>query len=56
MPLSDDIDIAINPDWVVTIVEPAATLKKSYEERMNGRRISEYNSDSSFNESVESNN
>ena len=38
MPLSDDTDIAINPDWVVTIVEPAATLKKSYEERMNGRR------------------
>jgi hypothetical protein len=37
MPLSDDTDIAINPDWVVTIVEPAATLKKSYEERMNGR-------------------
>ena len=38
VPLSDDTDIAINPDWVVTIVEPAATLKKSYEERMNGRR------------------
>ena len=37
MPLSDDTDIAINPDWVVTIVEPAATLKKSYEDRMNGR-------------------
>jgi hypothetical protein len=37
VPLSDDTDIAINPDWVVTIVEPAATLKKSYEERMNGR-------------------
>jgi hypothetical protein len=37
MPLSDDTDIAINPDWVVTIVEPAAKLKQSYEERMNGR-------------------
>lgn len=37
MPLSDDSDIAINPDWIVTIVEPAAKLKKSYEERMNGR-------------------
>ena len=37
IPLSDDTDIAINPDWVVTIVEPAAKLKKSYEERMNGR-------------------
>jgi hypothetical protein len=53
MPLSDDKDIAINPDWVVTIVEPAATLKKSYEDRMNGRRITEHNSDSSLNESVE---
>lgn len=38
MPLTDDIDIAVNPDWVVSIVEPAAKLKKSYEERMNGRR------------------
>ena len=37
IPLSDDTDFAINPDWVITIVEPAATLKKSYEERMNGR-------------------
>jgi hypothetical protein len=37
IPLSDDTDIAINPDWVVTIVEPAAKLKQSYEERMNGR-------------------
>jgi len=38
VPLSDDTDIAINPDWVITIVEPAAKLKQSYEERMNGRR------------------
>jgi hypothetical protein len=37
VPLSDDTDIAINPDWVVTIVEPAAKLKQSYEQRMNGR-------------------
>jgi hypothetical protein len=57
MPLSDDTDIAINPDWVVTIVEPAATLKKSYEERMNGRgRSTKNDSGSSINESVEFNN
>lgn len=53
VPLSDDIDIAINPDWVVTIVEPAATLKKSYEERINGRGKSKSNSSSSLNESIE---
>ena len=54
IPLSDDTDVAINPDWVVTIVEPAATLKKSYEERMNGRgRSTENDSGSSLNESVE---
>lgn len=57
MPLSDDTDIAINPDWVVTIVEPAAKLKQSYEERMNGRgRSTEHDSGSSLNESVEFNN
>lgn len=56
MPLSDDTDIAINPDWIVTIVEPAEKLKKSYEERMNGRRNSENNSSSNLNESVEFNN
>ena len=54
IPLSDDTDVAINPDWVVTIVEPAATLKKSYEERMNGiGRSTENDSGSSLNESVE---
>lgn len=53
MPLSDDTDIAINPDWIVTIVEPAEKLKKSYEERMNGRRISKNSSSSDLNESLE---
>jgi hypothetical protein len=65
MPLSDDTDIAINPDWVVTIVEPAAKLKQSYEERTNGRRNHNVNgsndgrsidnSSSDLNESVEFN-
>ena len=37
MPLSSDDNIAINPDWVVTIVEPIEMVKQSYEEKMNGR-------------------
>ena len=56
MPLTDDKDIVINPDWVVTIVEPAAKLKKSYEENMNGRPTNENDSSSNLNESVEFNN
>lgn len=56
MPLSEDKDIAISPDWVVTIVEPAETLKKSYEDRVNGRRFEETNSSNSIDESVEFNN
>jgi hypothetical protein len=35
--LSHDTDIAVGFDWVVTIVEPTAMLKQSYEERMNGK-------------------
>jgi hypothetical protein len=38
MPLCADKDIAISPDWVVTIVEPVEMVKTSYEEKMNGRR------------------
>ena len=37
IPLSHDTDIAVGFDWVVTIVEPTAMLKESYEERMNGK-------------------
>jgi hypothetical protein len=37
IPLSHDTDIAVGFDWVVTIVEPTAMLKQSYEERMNGK-------------------
>ena len=54
MPLTEDTDIVINPDWVVTIVEPANKLKLSYEQR-NGRR-EEIDSSSNLNESVEFNN
>jgi hypothetical protein len=37
MSLSKDSDIFVNKDWVVTIVEPIDEIKKSYEEKFNGR-------------------
>ena len=37
MSLSKDSDIIVNKDWVVTIVEPIDVIKKSYEEKFNGR-------------------
>ena len=40
IPLSADTTIPVDKDWVVTIVEPVDVVKKSYEERMNGRRTS----------------
>jgi len=38
IPLSAETTIPVDKDWVVTIVEPVDVVKKSYEERMNGRR------------------
>lgn len=38
IPLSFDKDIPVNTDWVVSIVEPVEMVKKSYEEKFNGRR------------------
>ena len=38
MSLSKDDDIIVNKDWVVCITNPLDTVKKNYEERMNGRR------------------
>jgi hypothetical protein len=37
MPLSFDKNIPVKKDWIVTIVEPVEMVKKSYEERMNGK-------------------
>ncbi len=37
IPLSIEKDIAVSMDWIVTIVEPTKEVKKSYEERMNGK-------------------
>lgn len=33
--LSADKDIPVNPDWVISIVEPIEWVKKSYIEKMN---------------------
>ena len=38
MTLSKDSDIIVNKDWVVCITEPLDSIKKNYEEKMNGRR------------------
>ena len=38
MTLSKDNEIIVNKDWVVCITNPLDTVKKNYEERMNGRR------------------
>ena len=36
--LSKDDDIIVNRDWVVCISEPLDSVKKTYEEKVNGRR------------------
>ena len=38
MSLSKDNDIIVNKDWVVCISEPLDSVKKTYEEKVNGRR------------------
>jgi len=37
IPLSMDKKVTVFPDWVVTIVEPTEAIKKSYEDKMNGK-------------------
>ena len=39
MSLSKDDDIIVNRDWVVCISEPLDSVKKTYEEKVNGRRF-----------------
>lgn len=34
--LSQDDDIVITPDWIVTIVEPVSSIKQLYGEKING--------------------
>ena len=46
MSLSKDDDIIVNKDWVVCITDPLDSVKKNYEERMNGRRSNDTNGSS----------
>ena len=39
MSLSEDNDIIVSRDWVVCITNPLDSVKKNYEEKMNGRRF-----------------
>ena len=43
MTLSKDDDIIVNKDWVVCITEPLDSIKKNYEDKMNGRRSNDTN-------------
>ena len=46
MSLSNDSDIIVNKDWVVCITDPLDSVKKNYEEKMNGRRSNDSNGSS----------
>ena len=35
MPLSKDTEIAVDPTWVVTLVDPVDEVKTTYEEKIN---------------------
>mgnify|MGYP003121729932 CR=1 FL=1 len=45
LPLSKEKDIPVNPDWVVTLVDPVDEVAQSYEDKING--IKEGREDSS---------
>ena len=47
MSLSKDNDIIVNKDWVVCITEPLDSVKKNYEEKIDGRRLDDSNRSSS---------
>ena len=47
MTLSKDDDIIVNRDWVVCITNPLDTVKKNYEEKIDGRRLDDSNRSSS---------
>ena len=46
MSLSKENDIIVNKDWVVCITDPLDTVKKNYEEKVNGRRFDDSNGSS----------
>ncbi len=35
--LSEDKDVIVTPDWVITVVEPISSLKQMFEEKVNGK-------------------
>ena len=47
MSLSKENDIIVNKVWIVCITDPLDTIKQSYEEKMNGRRIDDSDESSS---------
>ena len=51
--LTDETQIAIPTDWVITLVEPIETLKNMYEEQVNGERNQNFSfsKQSDFNQS-----
>ena len=53
--LSNDKEIVIGKDWVVTIVEPIEDIKQMYEEKTNGFEINQDDSADKQSNSSESN-
>tara|TARA_R100000742_G_C4181166_1_gene16248 strand:- start:72 stop:506 length:435 start_codon:yes stop_codon:yes gene_type:complete len=43
MSLSKESDIIVNKDWIVCITDPLDSIKKSYEDKINGRRSNDSN-------------
>lgn len=43
--LSKDDDVIVDKDWIVAITEPIDSIKKSYEEKINGRNHNVYRPD-----------
>ena len=39
---TNDTEIPVRPDWLVTVVEPAGEIKKMYEEKVNGTECEVY--------------
>jgi hypothetical protein len=35
--LSEDKNIPVKPDWILTMVEPVSLLKEMYEEKVDGK-------------------
>jgi hypothetical protein len=53
LPLSLDRRVSINPDAVITVVEPIEWVKKSYEEKMNSLNHGVFSDDAGELENIE---